>query len=62
MEDFLRNYGIWILLVGVFVAMHRFGMGCGGGHSHDRETGEEAGKSADAKKDPAASGHHGGSH
>lgn len=62
MEDFLRNYGIWILLLGIFVAMHRFGMGCGGGHSHGREADEEPGKPADVKKRPTHSGHQGGCH
>jgi hypothetical protein len=35
MIEFLTNYGLWIVLAGVFFAMHRFGMGCcGGGHRH----------------------------
>ena len=34
MEEFIKSYGLWILLGVVFIAMHRFGMGCGGGHSH----------------------------
>jgi hypothetical protein len=35
MIEFLQNYGLWIALGGVFVVMHRFGMGCcGGGHRH----------------------------
>jgi hypothetical protein len=35
MIEFLQNYGLWIVLAGVFIAMHRFGMGCcGGGHRH----------------------------
>ena len=39
MVEFLQNYGLWIVLAGVFVAMHRFGMGCcGGGHHHQRPT------------------------
>lgn len=50
MEEFIRSYGLWILLAGVFVAMHWFGMGCGG-HRHgggaedterDRAGGEKA--------------------
>ena len=33
MIEFLQTYGLWIALVGVFIIMHRFGMGCcGGGH------------------------------
>ena len=34
MEEFIRSYGIWILQAGVFFAMHWFGVGCGGSHSH----------------------------
>ena len=30
MVEFVQNYGLWIVLAGVFVAMHRFGMGCCG--------------------------------
>lgn len=38
MAEFLSNYGLWIVLGGIFVAMHMFGMGCGmGGHSHGSE-------------------------
>ena len=36
MIEFLQNYGLWIALAGVFVAMHRFGMGCCG-RGHYRE-------------------------
>ena len=33
MIEFLTNYGLWIVLTGVFFAMHWFGVGCcGGGH------------------------------
>jgi len=33
MIQFVQSYGLWIALVGVFFAMHWFGMGCcGGGH------------------------------
>ena len=45
MEEFVRSYGIWILLAAVFLAMHWFGMGCGGGHSHGSES-ESDGASA----------------
>ncbi len=35
MIEFLQTYGLWIALAGVFIVMHRFGMGCcGGGHQH----------------------------
>jgi len=62
MEEFLRSYGVWILLAGVFVAMHWFGMGCGGGHRHGGQREEEPDKSSDPKKRPAHSGHRGGCH
>ena len=62
MEEFLRSYGVWILLAGVFVAMHWFGMGCGGGHRHGGQREEEPDKSSDLKKRPARSGHRGGCH
>ena len=32
MIEFLHNYGLWLVLAGVFVAMHWFGVGCCGGH------------------------------
>ena len=31
MIEFAQNYGLWIALAGVFVAMHWFGIGCCGG-------------------------------
>jgi hypothetical protein len=31
MIEFVQNYGLWIALAGVFVAMHWFGRGCCGG-------------------------------
>jgi hypothetical protein len=56
MEAFLQNYGLWILLGGVFVAMHWFGMGCCGGHSHRRPREDAAGKSDEEKQARAQSG------
>ena len=50
MGAFLQDYGLWIALGGVFVAMQWFGMGCCGGHrnrgEHDRagHTSDEATK------------------
>jgi hypothetical protein len=35
MAEFLSNYGLWVVLGGIFVAMHMFGMGCGGHGSHE---------------------------
>ena len=52
MEEFIRNYGLWILLGVVFIAMHGFGMGCGGGHSHGSKPAEGS-EQADA---PARAG------
>ena len=34
MVEFLQNYWLWIVLAGVFFAMHRFGMGCCGTMHH----------------------------
>jgi len=63
MEELLSKYGIWILLGGIFLAMHWFGgMGCGGGHRHGGQSGEEADKSGEAKKRATQSGHSGGCH
>jgi hypothetical protein len=44
MEAFLQSYGLWILLAGVFLAMHWFGMGCCGGHSRRRPREDAAGQ------------------
>ena len=56
MEEFIRNYGIWILLVGVFFAMQRFGIGCGGGHRHGSDTDETPAKPGEEKKGTTRSG------
>jgi hypothetical protein len=61
MDTFLQSYGLWILLAGVFVAMHWFGMGCGGGHRHGGSREDEREQSAGATKRPA-SRHSGGCH
>ncbi len=43
MIEFLQTYGLWIALAGVFIIMHRFGMGCcGGGHQHGPPPREKA--------------------
>ncbi len=61
MAEFLSNYGLWILLGGIFVAMHMFGMGCGGhgGHQHGSQRKEEpedehAGHGTPAPRKPGA--------
>ena len=52
MGEFLQNYGLWILLIGIFFAMHRFGMGCGG-HGGNQHGGEKK----DDEKPETAGGH-----
>jgi len=43
MAEFFSNYGLWIVLAGVFFAMHWFGMGCcGSGHRHGAKSTEGA--------------------
>ena len=56
MGEFLQNYGLWILLIGIFFAMHRFGMGCGGhgGHQHG-----DAKKEDDRKPETTGGHQHG---
>jgi hypothetical protein len=56
MEAFLQTYGLWILLAGVFLAMHWFGMGCGGGHAHRRPREDTASKPNEEKHIAAHSG------
>jgi hypothetical protein len=60
MEAFLQTYGLWILLGGVFFAMHWFGMGCGG-HRHGAPPEEER-KPGDQTRKPASPGHSSGCH
>ena len=62
MEEFLRGYGLWILLAVVFFAMHRFGMGCGGGHGHEPRRDDAEAKPGEEKKPVAQSRHAGGCH
>jgi hypothetical protein len=57
MDEFLRSYGLWILLAGVFIAMHWFGMGCGGGHAHGGSREDKPAKPEEEKKPVAHSGH-----
>ena len=37
MAAFLSNYALWMVLGTIFVAMHLFGMGCGGAHGHSSQ-------------------------
>ena len=62
MEEFIRSYGIWILLVAVFAAMHWFGMGCGGGHRHGSHREEDSATRREGTKPPARSGRTHGCH
>ena len=63
MEEFLRNYGLWILLAAVFLGMHWFGVGCGGGHRHGAASDEKAAGSDETKKKTTAhAGQRGGCH
>ena len=55
MEEFLRSYGIWILLAAVFIGMQWFGMGCcGGGHGSKGD--EPPAKPGEEKKRTARQG------
>jgi len=63
MEELVSKYGIWILLGGIFLAMHWFGrIGCGGGHRRGGQSSEETDKSGAGKKRAPQSGHSGGCH
>ena len=67
MEEFIRSYGLWILLGVVFIAMHRFGMGCGGGHDHGSAQADGLQRAdeparRDEKKKPVTTGRAGGCH
>lgn len=55
MTEFFSNYGLWILLGGIFVAMHMFGMGCGGhgGHQHGSKQKGDAGEDHAGHGSPA---------
>lgn len=55
MEEFIRSYGLWILLGVIFVALHRLGMGCGGGHAYGGERGDAASRGDLASRPGAAS-------
>lgn len=60
MAEFLSNYGLWIVLGGIIVAMHMFGMGCGGhgGHQHGskRKDGTEDEHTGHGATPPAKTG------
>ncbi len=56
MEAFLQTYGLWIVLAGVFLAMHWFGRGCGGGHAHRHEDATSLGKGSEEKGEATGAG------
>jgi hypothetical protein len=56
MEAFLQSYGLWILLAAVFLAMHWFGLSCGGGHGHGQPRQDEPAKPGQEMKAVAQSG------
>jgi hypothetical protein len=56
MGAFLQDYGLWIALGGVFVAMQWFGMGCCGGHRNRREDGRVGHSSDEAGKADGTAG------
>jgi hypothetical protein len=67
MIEFLQNYGLWIALAGVFVAMHWFGMGCCGGRQrqgreHGHGTEGLAGKAPEGDKPSHTSAKSGSCH
>jgi hypothetical protein len=53
MDEFIRSYGLWILLAGVFLAMQWFGMGCGGGHRHRPPDRDDTAGGTDAPENAA---------
>jgi hypothetical protein len=54
MAGFLQDYGLWIALAGVFIAMQWFGMGCCGGHRNRREESSRPAPSEGATKSEGA--------
>ncbi len=60
MEEFLRSYGLWILLGAVFVVMQWFGGGCGASHRRPRVGDGQADPDKDDR--PAHAGPRGGCH
>jgi hypothetical protein len=62
MEELIRGYGIWILLAGVFVAMHWFGRGYGGGHRRASGGGAQADAAGAAAGKKVAAGGSGVGH
>jgi hypothetical protein len=59
MDEFMRSYGLWIVLAVVFLAMHWFGAGCGSANRRERQApgaelaGQRDGETDGADRDPA---------
>lgn len=53
MWEFFQNYGLWIVLGVIFLAMHRFGLGCCGGHDHGPGRGGDGEEESKHKKEGA---------
>ena len=54
MIEFLQHYGLWLVLAGVFFAMHRFGTGCCGRKHYRLERRENLLPDDNVKSDMAA--------
>ncbi len=52
MTEFFSNYGLWIVLAGIFFAMHMFGMGCCGGHGGHQHGDKQQGGTGDESGEP----------
>lgn len=62
MEEFMRSYGLWIVLAAVFLAMHWFGTGCGAGNDRASRKNDEPGQPNADDKPAAHSARGGGCH
>ena len=59
MGEFLQANWFWIVVLGLFIWMHRSGMGCGhGGHNgHDHETGHDRDEEDQPRRRDKVKGH-----
>ena len=62
MIEFLQTWAPWILLAGVFAAMHWFGFGCCSARRHPRETPREGEVTPGDPKSAAKGGTSSGCH
>jgi hypothetical protein len=58
MIAFVQDYGLWLALIGVFFAMHWFGMGCCGGHRHGALRAQQGAKPGRVDAGPPSGGCH----